>query len=383
MLVGCSLDDRFVSASGEQQAEAAQSSGGSADDSSANDVSGSSGASTDPLGGGASIDMGESVGGAMVGETGSGASDTTSSPSNAGESEPSEPVVAWPPPFQRRLAVGTQQGCVIRQNGSLLCWGEPVPSLPSLEVVPAGSFPHLSVELVTACAVSDRYEIVCWGDTEANSQPAPVGTFVMVDVGVRVSCGLLPDGSAFCWGQDAAAVQLPNETYLSVGAGRGFACGLTNQYALHCSSGIDAPPSDGPFLALSVSEGHACALRADRTLACWGLGGPDDPTDGSDELGNSWGQAIPPTGEFARVAVGTVHSCALREDGEAVCWGAGKTIGDCALDVDGCGMSLPPAGPFIELALGYTHTCGLRPDGSVTCWGSNTGDRSTPPSGVL
>jgi hypothetical protein len=207
-----------------------------------------------------------------------------------------------------------------------------------------------------------------------------------MDVGVRVSCGLgLVGGAVLYWGQDSAAAQLPADTYRAVGAGRSFTCGLTVTGALRCGGRIVAPPSDGPFAMLAVGDGNACALREDRTLACWGLGGPNDPVDGSDELMISWGQSIPPPGEFVYVAAGSVHSCALREDGEVVCWGAGKTNGDCqgSGSVDTCGMLLSPPGPFVELSLGVTNSCGLRPDHSVSCWGSNTGNRSTPPVGPL
>jgi alpha-tubulin suppressor-like RCC1 family protein len=175
--------------------------------------------------------------------------------------------------------------------------------------------------------------------------------------------------------------QLPAGSYRAVGAGRRFVCGIDVAGALLCRGEIGTPPSDGPFAVLSVGDAHACALREDRTLACWGKGGPDAPTDGSDESMGSWGQAIPPPGEFVFVAAGAVHSCALRADGEAVCWGAGKSSGDCQVSFDACGMSLPPPGPFVEIAAGLTNTCALRADRSVTCWGSNTGNRSTPPAG--
>jgi alpha-tubulin suppressor-like RCC1 family protein len=134
---------------------------------------------------------------------------------------------------------------------------------------------------------------------------------------------------------------------------------------------------------LAAGNRHSCALRADRTLACWGVGDADDPSDGSDEYEESWGQAVPPEGEFWYVAVGSIHSCALRPNGEAVCWGAGKTAAACEESIDACGMSVPPSGAFVALALGYTNTCGIRPDRSIECWGSNTGNRSTPPSGAL
>ncbi len=96
-----------------------------------------------------------------------------------------------------------------------------------------------------------------------------------------------------------------------------------------------------------------------------------------------WGQAIPPAGAFVAVAAGTVHSCAVRVNGDVACRGAGKTNGDCSASLDACGMSVAPAGPFVEVAVGYTNSCGMLTDGSVACWGSNSNDRSTPPAGPI
>ena len=45
----------------------------------------------------------------------------------------------------------------------------------------------------------------------------------------------------------------------------------------------------------------------DRTIGCWGS--------------DKWGQWDAPTGTFTAIAVGRGHSCGLRADGTAACWG--------------------------------------------------------------
>ena len=48
------------------------------------------------------------------------------------------------------------------------------------------------------------------------------------------------------------------------------------------------------------------------------------------------------------------HTCGLREDGTAVCWG-----------LDSHGMTSPPEGEtFAAISSGDRHTCGLRLDGT-------------------
>jgi hypothetical protein len=87
---------------------------------------------------------------------------------------------------------------------------------------------------------------------------------------------------------------------------------------------------------------HTCALRDDAAAVCWGRSGD--------------GQSRPPSGPFMDLALGVLHTCGLRPDGSAVCWG------------DTAGAE-PPEGPFVSLASREGLTCGLRPDGRAACWG--------------
>ena len=58
---------------------------------------------------------------------------------------------------------------------------------------------------------------------------------------------------------------------------------------------------------MSAVDEHACAVRDDGAVVCWGL----------DHLG----QASPPPGEFTSVSVGNNVSCGVRAGGEIECWG--------------------------------------------------------------
>ena len=117
---------------------------------------------------------------------------------------------------------------------------------------------------------------------------------------------------------------------------------------------------------LSSGFAHTCGLRADGSAVCWG-----------GEFGADEGPAHPPPGErFVSISSGYVHSCGLRADGAAVCWGA------AAQDY---GQAAPPRGErLVSLSSGYTHTCGLRADGSAVCWGAEDGadlGQAAPPRG--
>ena len=68
-----------------------------------------------------------------------------------------------------------------------------------------------------------------------------------------------------------------------------------------------AGPPDGTYEAVTAGDTHACALRTDGAVACWG--------------GNDYGQSDAPDGTYEAVAAGGDHTCALRTDGTIACWG--------------------------------------------------------------
>ena len=105
---------------------------------------------------------------------------------------------------------------------------------------------------------------------------------------------------------------------------------------------------------MTAGSQHACGLRTDNRLICWGA--------------NHVGQADAPDGEFTAVTAGSQHACAVTADsGAIVCWGGARS------------HTSPPNGPFRAVSAGDEHTCGLRTDNSIVCWGVAHVD---PPTGV-
>ena len=108
-------------------------------------------------------------------------------------------------------------------------------------------------------------------------------------------------------------------------------------------------PDDARFAQIAAGKHHACGLRADGSVLCWG--------------NNIHGSLnVPVALTFRRISVGLNFACGLRADGAIACWGS-----------DYRGQASPPAGRFDEIAVGRDHACALN-DGALICWGRNFPD---------
>lgn len=112
---------------------------------------------------------------------------------------------------------------------------------------------------------------------------------------------------------------------------------------------------------ISALTFHACALRTDGVVECWG-GVPYN-----DDLGFAPPTRSAATGHhFIQVSSGGFHTCAVRDDGVVECWG------DNSFDKAPDTRSAPVGNHYIQVAAGVSNTCALRNDGVAECWGSNS-----------
>ena len=119
------------------------------------------------------------------------------------------------------------------------------------------------------------------------------------------------------------------------------------------SSGESAIKSGGE--TISAGDSHTCRVREDGSAECWGW--------------NEFGQATPPAGEFISVSAGAFHTCGVKTDSSVACWGS-----------DEHGQANPPEGEFSSVSAGYDNTCGVETNGSVECWGLYSDGLIPPPS---
>ena len=121
------------------------------------------------------------------------------------------------------------------------------------------------------------------------------------------------------------------------------------------------PPKGERFTSISSGYTHTCGLRADGVAVCWGL-----VSTGSSSLLKD--------DRFTYVSVGRYHTCGVRDDKRddlivvvgsqpevAVCWGSNAPARV---------RSLPQQDErFIAISSGWASTHALREDGVAVCWG--------------
>ncbi len=153
-------------------------------------------------------------------------------------------------------------------------------------------------------------------------------------------------------------------TQLAVGLGH--ACALREDGFVDCwgeASARQTHAPEGPFTQVSVGFGHTCGVRVDGAVECWGA--------------DSFGAAQPPQGAFQAVAAGVMHTCGIRSNGQVACWGIDMGCEPPAAGQEPASVE-PPPGAFAALATSDAVTCGIRVDGSLACWGRDAADDVLP-----
>jgi alpha-tubulin suppressor-like RCC1 family protein len=209
---------------------------------------------------------------------------------------------------------------------------------------------------------------------------APAGASTLVGIrsvasGADVSCAVLIDTTARCWGFNLDG-QIGDGTHTE----------------RHVPTVVQNGNGTGPLrnvAQITVGTSHVCALIKDGTARCWGEGG---------ELGD--GTNLPrsrpvivknltgsgPLTTITQINAGGHQTCARLTDGTARCWGMGGALGNGHRSSRLPVKVLNPAGTapltsVTQISVGDLHSCARIADGTARCWGVNTngdlGDRTT------
>ena len=329
------------------------------------------------------------------------------------------------------VTAGSNHTCGLTPDGAAYCWGNgyygqlghgrtTIKMKTPVAVEFAGQFGSLAAGYSHTCGLTPDGTAYCWGagrfgqrgdGTTARAQTTPVaveftGQFASLTAGEYHTCGLTPDGTAYCWGngsygqlgdgnatyrQTTPAPVTFTDHFAALTAGDHHTCGVTTDGAAYCwGNGSYGQLGDGnttrfqktpvavtftgQFASLTAGEYHTCGLTPDGTAYCWGNG-----SYGQLGIGNTYRQLIPVavtfTGQFASLAAGSNHTCGVATEGTAYCWGNGSDgqLGDGNLWYryrQTTPVAVEFTGQFASLTAGSSHTCGVTTEGAAYCWGN-------------
>lgn len=243
-------------------------------------------------------------------------------------------------PGIRSISAGDQHTCLINAGGRVFCWGR-------------GTFGELGDGVSRGAEFAGRSFAEALGG--ASGLPVShVEHATDVHAGRTLNCALTEAGLVYCWGGDGVTAYAPELVRDAAGA----------------------PLAD--VVAISGGATHACAIRADDSLVCWG-----DATDGklgsSDAPANRNRHVEVALEDVRSVACAFQHSCAVLRDGSAYCWGnnsrgqlgSGDTQASTTPTPTPVLMQdLPPA-ISVHAGAAATGTCMRVATGAVYCWGDN------------
>ncbi len=237
------------------------------------------------------------------------------------------------------LSMGGRTGCAIRTGGSLYCWG------------------------YGQCGENGQGSAVLYATTPG--MVAGVTGATDVSVWEQHACAVQGDGAVKCWGENSQG-QLGD--------------GVTD-HADFCRTTTDA--SFTPVTVSGITDGEevgvghlwSCARRSGGTVECWGRnwGGWGTAMAGL----SSSPTPLPVVGltGAAQLAVGYDHACAVRTDGTVACWGRNGwgQLGAGDLGTYDDAVAVTGLTDVVEVAAGRESTCARRSSGEVRCWGTHDG----------
>ena len=158
------------------------------------------------------------------------------------------------------------------------------------------------------------------------------------------------------------------------------------------AEGEGTPAAPLALRSIAVGSEHACGIDLTGRVKCWGAGangrlGLGDTANRGD-AGGEMGDALPAvdlgTGRTATsISAGSVHTCALLDNGQVKCWGNNAQgrlgLGDANARGDNAGemgdslpaVSLGTGRTAVAIAAAGSHTCALLDNAQVKCWGNN------------
>ena len=193
--------------------------------------------------------------------------------------------------------------------------------------------------------------------------PVDKGTIAL---GFNHGCARVPDGTVKCWGDNGAG---------ELGDGLPYDGSTDLDHAVT----PQIVPSLKDAIAIAAGLVHTCAIRSTNEVVCWGINSFGQLGNGTQDRSSVPVQVMltsdTPLNDAVALTGGQSFTCALRKDKTVACWGADYSgqLGDGA-KVDSRPKAAPVIGlgGVIALSAARDHVCAILESGKLSCWGGNT-----------
>lgn len=279
-----------------------------------------------------------------------------------------------------KIAAGSNHACAVLTDGSVKCWGgngwaergigpasatlysspQPVPGLTGVVDISAGDN-H-------TCVIMNIGTMKCWGANQygqlgigtldtwrgAPVDVANVSGVTKISAGEFKTCALTTGGALKCWGYNQ---------YGALGNGS-----TTNTGSPATPVGFDAGVTD-----VAIGYYNVCSIKGGQVYCAGRNNGK--VIDLTATASYATPQAVSGVGTAIRIAVGGQHACAIRSNNSVTCWG------NNAYAQAGVGSKVTPVSPGTEVlnttegvtdvqTKGWSfHTCAKTTAGKIKCWG--------------
>jgi len=344
------------------------------------------------------------------------------------------------------ISAGVSYSCGVLANGSAYCWGSggsgelgyggtAQQNSPIAVNITPNNFSSISAGETHSCGILANGSAYCWGGGNSGelgyggtaNQNSPIAVnitpnnFTSISAGETPglagdhSCGILANGSAYCWGSgdngelgyggtdqqnSPIAVNMSPNNFTSISAGETHSCGILANGSAYCwgsggsgelgyggtanqNSPIAMNMSPNNFTSISAGVSYSCGILANGSAYCWGIGDSGRLGYGGTAQQNSPIAVNITPNNFSSISAGETHSCGILADGSAYCWGGGDNgelgYGGTANQNSPVAVNITPNN-FTSISagvniLGEGHSCGILADGSAYCWGAGSRGR--------